>query len=44
MQKGFEYEIDSYREDLNESLDDGYEEVAMHTVSFVWSYINNVQL
>lgn len=44
MQEGFEKEIDDYREDLDESLDDGYEDVAEHTVSIVWSDIYNVQI
>ena len=37
-------DFDNYRDDLSEALDDGYEEVAMHTISIAWSDIENVQL
>ena len=37
-------ERDFYREDLNETLDDGYVEVNGITVSIVWSSIDNIQL
>ena len=39
-----EEDFDDYREDVTNSLEDGYEEVAMHTVSIAWSSIDNVQL
>ena len=35
--------FDDYRDDVMTSIDDGYKEIAMHTVSIIWSSINNIQ-
>ena len=37
-------DIDNFREDVSECLDDGYFEVCESLVSLVWSYVENVQL
>ena len=37
-------EQDDFCDDINESLNDGYIEINGITVSFVWSYVENVQL
>lgn len=31
-----------FREDVSESLEDGYYEIGEHTVSLVWSYCENI--
>jgi len=36
-------ERDFYRESINDEIEDGYTEIGEHTVSFVWSSIDNVQ-
>lgn len=36
-------ERNAYREDVSESIEDGYHEVGENTVSFVWSYVENIQ-
>ena len=35
---------DNYRDEIGDTIEDGYCEVGSNTVSFVWSYIENVQL
>lgn len=36
-------ERDFYREEVSETLEDGWIQIGEHTVSFVWSYCDNVQ-
>lgn len=41
----FSYDdIDDFADEVTESLEDGYFEVCGHTVSIVWSTIDNVQI
>ena len=35
-------EIDDYRDEVNELLEDGYVNIGNRTISFVWSYPQNV--
>jgi len=37
-------DFDDYRDEISDGLEDGFEVVAMHTVSIVWSSIDNIQM